>query len=364
MYEEDVAEAPATASAPVEKESGYEVPAPRKDLVKDWMERVEKGRRHHEKAFKQMRTNMQLAKDGASTEWIDAKKFVVPILVRYINQAVSQLYAKNPVAVAKRKKRMLYTLWDGRSDSLMAAMQSAEGAMMGMAPLDPNAIALIQEVQAGVQQKQMYDRMAETLELLYGHYVNEQAYNYKQQIKAAVRRTKVCGVSYLKLGFQRIMEQSPEAMARIEDITAKINETQCILEKMSKNEIGEEDAALEQLKLSLADLQASPDLVVREGPIFTFPRATSIIIDPKCFHLKSFAGAGWVAEEYEMSPEEIKGVYNVDIGKEFKEYKEKEDAQGDMFDKDKQPAAARVYEIWDKKRQQVLTTKTFSRRRM
>ena len=49
--------------------------------------------------------------------------YVVPITNRLVNQAVATLYAKNPTAVAERKQKLMYQLWDGDQQSLQAALQ-------------------------------------------------------------------------------------------------------------------------------------------------------------------------------------------------------------------------------------------------
>lgn len=116
---------PAPAMASPERPSDsteYEVPAERRALVKQWEQRVTAAKRHFAKDFKRMKENMQFATHGADKEWIDSGQYVVPIVNRHINQAVAQLYAKDPRAEAKRRKRLMYTVWDGTPESLNAAV--------------------------------------------------------------------------------------------------------------------------------------------------------------------------------------------------------------------------------------------------
>lgn len=316
-----------------------------KALVERWCKKMREAREHPptKAAFERMRKNMELAARGAEKSWIEAGKYVVPILVRYINQAVSQLYAKNPTASVSRKRRLMYQVWDGRTDTLQAAMEMAAFG-------DPNAMAIIEEVQGVVQNEQMLDRMAKTLEALWEYYVNEQAFDYKQQIKAAVRRTKVCGVAYAKLGFQRIMEPRPEVMSQIEDVTSKIEHLQALLKDAAEGEIEDESATMAEMTSLLADLETQKEFIAREGPVFDFPRADEVLIDPCCRHLKSLAGAEWIAFYYDMDPDRVEEVYGVDVSKTHQRYNEpREDAKGKP-----EGSKARVYEIWDKKNQQVM----------
>jgi hypothetical protein len=64
--------------------------------------------------------------------------------------------------------------------------------------------------------------MAETMELLFAYFLQEQDSGYKEMFKALVRRTKVCGVGYVELGFQRHLKKNPDIAAQIADVTSQI----------------------------------------------------------------------------------------------------------------------------------------------
>lgn len=323
-YEDNAGATPADGEKP-------EIDPARQSLVKTWTKKIASAREYWEKkAFKTMRDNMQLARDGADKAWIDADNYVVPIINRHINQSVSQLYARNPKVLAKRKQRMMHTIWDGKAKSLLeasqavlASMQTATGAAsVGLPPPppDPNALAIVEDAMKVQQYNDMMDRIAETLTLLQNHYLGEKASQYKQQLKAAVRRTKVCGVSYVKLGFQRILQHSPDLTAKVSDVTEQISRIERLMAEQERGDIGEGSAKLEELRLMLADLQSQPMIPVKEGPIWMFPAATRIIIDPAVTQLKTLTGAGWVAEEYPMTPAKIEEIYKVDVRKDYKKY--------------------------------------------
>jgi len=319
-------------------------------LVKEWTAKVKAAKDHPptKVAFKRMKQNMAFAARGADKEWIAAGKYVVPIINRHINQAVAQLYAKNPTVVAKRRRKLLYKLWDGKVESLQMAMETA---IMG----DPNALALIEEVQAGEQYKLMVDRIARTIEELWNYYVGEQSTNFKQQLKALVRRTKVCGVGYVKIGFQRALEARPEVTARIDDVTSKITSVEGILKSVAEDDLDEDSARMAELKTLLADLQNQEMMVVREGVVFDFPRSNEIIIDPACRHLKSLVGAGWIAQEFDMTADEVLATYKVKLTGAAQAYR----ADGEVYEHSIATAKDRVtYKVWevqDKKNRQNLT---------
>lgn len=322
-----------------------EVSESREALVEEWLGKISAAREHHKETFKQMKESQDFARFGAKKDWREKGSYTVPILPRYINQVVSTLYARNPKTVFKRRPRLDYTLWDGRADTLQAAM---EGAARG----DMNSMALIQEVLAVRSKNQMLDNMGKTLQYLWQYYLDEQGANFKQQLKAAVRRTKTCKVSWIKLGYQRMLEPRPEVGAKIEDVTSKIANIEACLAQIAEGDSAydENSAEMERLRLNLEDMKRDQFLVVREGPVLDFPRADQIIVDPACTHLKSLTGARWVAHEFEMSPKEILATWQVDVGGLFTPY----DKDGKPLTGDKKKACARVYEIWDKENQQVL----------
>ena len=273
---------------------------------------------HFKAVFKRMRDDMVYARLGADQEWVTAGNYVVPIIMRHVNQAVAQLYAKNPRAVAKRKKRLDFQLWDGDPRTLQAALMSTTTPSIDpttgmMMPPDPQAVAMLMEVEQVRQNNIMLDRVGKTLEVLFQHYTDEQEPNFKQQLKQMVRRTKVCGVAYIELGFQRLFEPSPEIQARIADVTNQIAYIEKLAADAQDGEMDPDSAEMAELKSALQTLQSEPDVIAREGPIFDFPRSTEIIPHRRCRQLKGFIGADYITREFTMTADEIQEVYKVDL---------------------------------------------------
>jgi hypothetical protein len=333
-----------TVQAPKSSDEKPEATDAQKALIKKWTEKIVSAKKHYEPVFKQMRKNQEFARFGADKAWRDGGNYTVPILARHINQVVASLYARNPKAIASRRERMMYKTWDGRQDSLQAAMQ--------MAPLgDPNALAIIQEVVAAQQMNLMYDRMGRTMSILWQYFMDEQGTNYKQQLKAAVRRSKVCKVAWVKLGFQRALEPRPDVSAQINDVTSKIANVEYTLTDIEDGEYDKNGPESEQLRTNMADLQNDPEMVVREGPVLSFPKANQVIVDPACTQLKTLAGARWMAEEFEMDTCDIEKIYKIDVGANFKQYS----PDGNPYDKKPEECSARVYQVWDQENLQVFT---------
>ena len=285
--------------------------------VKKWQKKILASKKYFEKDFKRMREDMMVARQGASKEWIDGGNYTVPIINQYLNQAVASLYAKNPTATAEKRKTLDYKLWDGKPDSAMAALQNA---MMG----DPMAAQMVMDIEQGRQKYDMLKKMGRTLEVLFDYYANEQKPRLKPLMKSFVRRAKTCGVSYLMLGFQREFgELSPDDTASLEDSRNKLAELQRRMQDSMDGEIMDADKDEEyELQTLITDLENKQNILLREGPKFMFPRATEIIVDPRCTQLKGFIGAGWIAREFHKSPDEVKKIYQVDIGKDYIPYKQ------------------------------------------
>lgn len=322
-------------------EPDYERDPGEEKLVKEWLGKIERAEKKLAKAFKRMKKCRQLAKNGGEKEWVEGENYTVPIINRHINQMVAALYAKNPKSYVSRKRRLMFSVWDGKMESLQAALQ---GAMMG----DPSGAAIIEEVSSVAEYNAMLDKLSETMVLCWDYYTNEQEFGFKQQLKAVVRRTKVNGVGYIKLAFQRVLEPRPEITGKIADVTSKIAAVEAKMAEMQEGEITEDSAELAQLKFNLADLQAQESVIAREGPVFDFPKSDEVIIDPECRHLKTLAGANWIAHKFDLTPDRVKEIWGVDVSKEAKRYTKAGEAV-----KDEDCETVRVYEVQDRQNQQV-----------
>ena len=121
----------------------------RKALVSDWVSRIKSAKGFHEKAFKQMKKDMDAAINGFDdTEWND-KNYVANILQRHVQQRTASLYAKNPKATAKRRERMDYAIWDRNEKTLAAAYEAQSMAEQNGLMPPAEASALIQDYTSG-----------------------------------------------------------------------------------------------------------------------------------------------------------------------------------------------------------------------
>lgn len=313
--------------------------ASRSALVTEIADRVRAARKHWEPKFNAMRENQKFVhgKQWPGTASPDPNKagpYVVNLALSHINQRVSAIYAKNPRVVAKRRDRMDFMVWDGDPETLQAAQNilqpPAPQVEPGMppppppAPPDPvamqNALEILQDVQQGQLRRAKLNRIGKTAEKLLQYFFDEPIPKLKLQLKQMIRRIDTCGVGYLKLGYQREYRADPTIAQNVRDCSVQIAELERMLADRADGEIQDGSAKLEELRLTLKTLQEKEYLLVREGLAWTFPRAWQIIPDTATQQLKGFVGARWLAEEWLLSPEEIKRFYNVDIGTGFTRY--------------------------------------------
>lgn len=336
--------------------------ASRKALVSEWQAKILAAKTYWEKDFKRMRKDMDLAYYGATKEWAESDSYVIAIVSRYINQVVATLYAKNPTAVVEKRKRLDYQIWDGRGDTLAAAMNNIGQAISAGAPPDPNLVAIVQEVSQVQQHDIMLKKVMKTLEIILQYYYGEQSQNFKQQLKQLVRRVKTCGIGYLYLGFQRKLQKMPEITAKITDISDQIAKIESLSADRQDGLIPDDSARLDELKSMLIDLQNSEEIIVREGPIFDFPRATEIIVDTEVKQLNGLVGAGWCAREFFLGTDKVQEVYNIDLAHGAAQYLATGSASNLQYKKQdqkwsgsKKTAKVCVWEVWNKENGQTFT---------
>lgn len=350
MMEEGPIDMGEQQAAPPGKMVPREEPDPaqsRKALVTAMSAMVREAKRHWEKAHKKMEKDARFC---AGEQWPSETKaayfnddyddrYVANLTLRHVQQRVAALYAKNPKAIARRRKRLLSTVWDGNMQTLQMAQQLVASAMAppmpemdpatGMPmpappPPDPVAVQQAQEVLQDAQQaKAQLDqekKIAETLELLYEYEVDEQQQPFKSMMKLVIRRAATMGVGWIKPGFQRVMGKNPDYDTHIADLEQRLSMVERISADIADGETDGDSAEAEQLRLAMQDLMAEQEIVLREGLQFSYPRPTAIIPDPRCLNLRDFLGADWVAEEYLLSPNEVQETYGVDISKNYTSY--------------------------------------------
>jgi hypothetical protein len=278
-----------------------------KAAVSRWQSCIISAKSHWAADFDRMRDNMDFV---GGFQWrgqtqMDTDEYVANLTVRATNQKVASLYARNPKAVYRSRKRMLYRLWDGRLETLALAIQNA-------ALNDMEALAIIEDYKQGTAQQEILDRVGQTLELLYDWNIDRQEPEFKLQMKQLVRRTVVCGVGYVRMHFQRDLEE-PLTSSQTEATSAQLQRRAVELsDRLSRGDVQASDAEANDLQMLMSALQVNPT-VTEERLVFDFPSVSSVIVDPACRILKGFVGASWVAQEFLVPLEEANAFFGVQM---------------------------------------------------
>jgi hypothetical protein len=252
----------------------------------------------------------------------------------------------------------------GLGDKMGAAVGGAvAGQLPGVNPLMSQAVGsgmdIMMDAARVKNENIMIDKLARTLQLLYGYEVDNQPHPFKAMMKMTVRRAITTGVGYVKLGFERVMQERPDLEKGIADTSERLATLERLSAQQADEIKNEDDAEAEQLRLLLADLMKEKDIFVREGLTFDYPLSFNIIPDTKCIELKHWTASDWVAEEFLLSCDEIEEIYGVDVRNHCQEYSNSDLNGPDPValgrswtaggDKDSKEKSAVVWEIFCRK---------------
>ena len=318
----------------------------RTQLVKQWQDRLSTAKQYWAEDFRRMRENMRFA---GGEQWPgDGDFYVANITQRHLQQRTAALYAKNPQIVCKKRKRMDFAMWDGTFQTL-TVMQQQLALMRQTGIVNPQVMAFIQDFMQGAEKRQQMDKIAKTLEILFGHTLDNQMPPFKLNMKQLVRRALTTGVGYVKLGFKRELQKRPEDVAQVNILTDAVKAAERVMADREDDQITDESSELEVLRQQLDTAKSGMrDMVTFEGLTFDFPRSTTIVIDPACTTLRTFSGAKWIAHEFVLSREDIQEIYNVDV-------KSAQSIDGITEIKPTDSSGYLVWEIYEKKTGHVFT---------
>lgn len=302
--DESIAMEDAAPKSGIEREKP-QVDAARKAAVSLWLDKIVKAKEFHKQAFSRMREDMKFVSGAQWNGVVDENRYTANITQRHVQQKVAVLYARNPRAICRRRKRINNTVWDGTVTGFQSAIQNAL--------IDPVAAAVVQDYQRVDAFKKMLDRLSETVEILYEHQLDQSDPSFKEQMKQCVRRTVVTGVAFMKIGIERLYERRPEDQQKVRDATERMATLERLLADVTDEKLPDDKAEYDQLRALLNDISSKPPDLVREGLVFDAPASHSVIVDPRCRNLKGFIGAEWVAQEFVITNDEVKEIYKKDL---------------------------------------------------
>lgn len=335
-----------------------------KALVQKLLKTIKADKRHFKKRYDRMHDDMHMAMHGCDKDW-PAKNYKAAIVGRHINQKTASIYAKNPKVVARRKEMLDFTVWDETPESLATAMQVMQQAQMATQvaaqsvpptpevdpatgqPLpnpaeaaaaailaDPrvqNAKAIIDDVQQGMQRRQMLAKFGKTLELVYADAMRAQTpLDFKSGMKATVRRAATTAAAYVELGFQREYEVPYDVENVLDDCRDRIAHLQKLMQDAAEGEIDDSHAEMAELEDMVANLEAEPQECVRSGLTFRWLQATKVIPDRYCKSYGGFLGARHITVEEVLPKKDAEEKFKVDLGSEYTPYNADGKREGDM----------------------------------
>jgi hypothetical protein len=288
-------------------------------LVKQIQGEIRSARSNWQPVFDRMREDMDFA---MGVQWPGqtlgkrTDRYICNVVLRHVQQLTSTLYAKNPTVSARKRKRLINTVWDGTEVSLQAAMQA-----LAVNPLDPNALAVMMDAQNVRSTNQLLDKMGSTLEIVYNYNVEEQSpVTFKHGMKLVVRRAIITGLGYVKLGFQRVVKQDPSMMRHNADALGRLHAATRMAQDVGDKQVELDSATVEELRLTTQALAQDKEIVLREGLTFDYPDSMAIIPDINCRDLGSFMGCQRVTEQYLLTVAQVQEIYGVDVSKGFTSY--------------------------------------------
>lgn len=335
------------------------------ELVQEMISMVREDLAHWKYAFDRMKREREYVRglqwDGDSKKDLNDpdRKYVANITLRHVQQRVASIYARNPRYIWRKSKRMHNKLWDGTIAQLQQAQMAIE------AEADPTGVneAIIMEAIQSDQDRAQFDKMGETLTVLYEYFIREQIHPTKTMMKRQVKTSLTVGVGYIKQTFQRAMGLSPDAERAIADSKSELDRIERLALDLEEGETMPEDADAEKLRLMIGQLEAQEHIILREGLALDYPDPLNIIPDKNMTYLPEFLGCGHVTEQYILTKAQIKETYGISLkGKDTSDAKSGENsnsannfvAKGKVGD-DENGDKVVVWEIWDKAENLVYT---------
>ena len=323
--------------------------------VKRWTNRVLESKRFFEADLKRIKANMEFA---AGFQWdgqaeMDSEEYVINITLRNVHHKAATLYARNPQVDVLRRERLDFVIWDERYESLITALgKASQAAVMGGTDMEAEATLL--DYQQGKQWRDLVNRICRSVKIAYQYQTEAHKPDFKEQMKQMVRRTIICGVSYVRPIFVReVGEASPTSMGQGTTAADRARLLGALADKVAEE--GEDSANVETMRSlahSLSVGSGGESSTLEERLEFDFPPPNTIIVDSRCRNLKEFVAARWVAQEYMLPLDDVNAMFGTDIeeGGDLTIYNERgqEERTHSERDETKEGPYVCVWEVMDK----------------
>jgi hypothetical protein len=323
----------------------------RQQRIRQVCDAIKDDLKHWEYAFDRMKDWRAFAR---GLQWKGSSKadlanpdrlYVANITMRHLKQRTASIYAKNPTYIWRRSKRLYHTEWDGTAAQLQVAQVMIQQGM----DVTGQHMRIVQEALAYKSQSRVYERIGETATALYAYFIREQQPPAKIMMKRQVLASLTDGVAYFKQTFQRAMGMTPDQNRALEDHKKRLEILERLSAELAEDEFDENAAEMEQLRALMADLEAQPQLILREGVAIDYPDGMNIIPEKTMTHIQGFIGCSRVTEQYCLTTDQVREVYGIDVKEKSTKYRENDGKpSGNAANDDKALETVRVWEVWDK----------------
>src|SRR6516164_3394572 len=99
-----------------------ELPERRERLVTAWTDRVKQAKVYWKPSFDRMREDQEFCFSKQWSRNLTDRRYIANLTLRMVSQKTAFLYAKNPMAVARKRERMIATSWDESQNTLNQLM--------------------------------------------------------------------------------------------------------------------------------------------------------------------------------------------------------------------------------------------------
>ncbi len=277
---------------------------PEHDLVRQWNDRIDQGKKDNEKLNRQIEEHRRYVRGVRSEDDATEEQVRTNLIYATLASMLPHVYAKNP-----------------------------EIAVTPSEAVDPSQYPAVKG-------------FAKSLEIAVNRQLEDA--NLKKRAKAAVRAAMTARIGWVKVLYQRDMKTDPIIQNRINDVQENIRRIQYLIEECDDAAEREHNEAKKaELEHQVKALEAQVEVSVAEGIVIDRLLTEDVIIDSAVKDFDSYVDAEWIAHRIWYRPERYEEVFGKEVDSKAKMYTAagRESSSAKRSDTD---AYLAVWEIWHK----------------
>ncbi|HHN74659.1 MAG TPA: hypothetical protein ENK10_05455 [Acidobacteria bacterium] len=152
---------------------------------------------------------------------------------------------------------------------------------------------------------EQWKAFGKTLELVLME--NVRSFNLKKRAKRAIRAADTTGFGWLKVIYQRDIEEDPVVVRRLRDSQDDLKRLESLLEAAEDEQRADLEARIVELREQIASLEEEAEVVRREGLVFSLRPTECIIFSDDVDAPEEICDqASWIADEIWMTVEQCR----------------------------------------------------------